>query len=54
MGLGHIFSNTIHLPGLRGNPERTYRIELAPVPGILGTFENYAASHHSQVAGDKR
>jgi predicted ATPase len=34
---------TIHIPGLRGNPERTY--PLAAVGEIFpGTFENYAAS----------
>lgn len=35
--------NTIHLPGLRGNPARTY-----PITGLTnffpGTFENYTAS----------
>ena len=38
----HIF-NTIHLPGLRGNPERTYKLT-STGPRYPGTFENYAAS----------
>jgi hypothetical protein len=33
----------IHLPGLRGNPERTY-LAAAPSSNFAGTFENYAAS----------
>ena len=34
---------TIHLPGLRGNPERTY-VVAAVGKTFPGTFENYAAS----------
>ncbi|MBI5154657.1 AAA family ATPase [Candidatus Poribacteria bacterium] len=33
----------IHLPGLRGNPERTYQ-KSAVSTGFPGTFENYTAS----------
>ncbi|HEY9402901.1 MAG TPA: DUF3696 domain-containing protein [Pyrinomonadaceae bacterium] len=33
----------IHLPGLRGNPERTYLVAAAG-SNFAGTFENYAAS----------
>ena len=46
---------SIHLPGLRGTPERTYkRASLGPI--YLGTFENYAASiiHEWQETKDKR
>ena len=45
----------IHVPGLRGNPERTYPI--ASISGeFSGTFENYVASiiHHWKVSKDKR
>jgi predicted ATPase len=35
--------DTIHLPGLRGNPERTY-VVAAVGKTFPGTFENYAAS----------
>ena len=34
--------NSIHLPGLRGNPERTYK-PASTGPQYPGTFENYAA-----------
>ena len=34
---------TIHVPGLRGNPERTY-VVAAVGATFPGTFENYAAS----------
>ena len=36
--------NLIHLPGLRGNPERVYPIAAAQGPSFSGTFENYVAS----------
>ena len=36
--------NLIHLPGLRGNPERVYPIAAAQGPNFSGTFENYVAS----------
>ena len=46
---------TIHLPGLRGSPERTYKLTST---GLLypGTFENYAASviHEWQETADER
>ena len=35
--------NLIHLPGLRGNPERTYQ-KMSSGPFFPGTFENYVAS----------
>ncbi|MDE0396309.1 MAG: AAA family ATPase [Candidatus Poribacteria bacterium] len=47
--------NSIHLPGLRGNPERIYKLT-STGPRYPGTFENYAASiiHKWQEMGDKR
>ena len=47
--------NTIHLPGLRGNPERVYKLT-GTGPRYPGTFENYAASliHEWQEMKDKR
>ena len=50
----HIF-NTIHLPGLRGNPERTYK-PTSTGPRYPGTFEHYVASiiHEWQETGDER
>lgn len=39
--------NMIHLPGLRGNPRRTYP-KSAAGPHFPGTFENYVASIISQ------
>lgn len=38
------FLNLIHLPGLRPNPERTYRYTSVDYESYPGTFENYAAS----------
>jgi hypothetical protein len=35
--------NVIHVPGLRGNPSRTYRVS-GIGPNFDGTFENYVAS----------
>ena len=48
-------SNSIHLPGLRGNPERTYKLT-STGPRYPGTFENYTASiiHEWQETTDKR
>ncbi len=48
-------SNTIHLPGLRGNPERTYK-RTSTGPQYPGTFENYVATliYDWQQANDKR
>ena len=50
----HIF-NSIHLPGLRGNPERTYK-PANTGPQYPGTFEHYVASliHEWQETGDDR
>lgn len=47
--------NSIHLPGLRGNPERIYKLT-STGPRYPGTFENYAASiiHKWQESKDKR
>ena len=54
-GLGAYIFNTIHLPGLRGNPERTYK-PASTGPRYPGTFENYVASiiHEWQETGDER
>ncbi len=41
--VGYYIRQMIHLPGLRGNPERTYPIT-AVNPEFPGTFENYVAS----------
>jgi len=45
----------IHVPGLRGNPTRTYKTT-AFGSMFPGTFENYVASiiHHWQASRDKR
>ena len=50
----HIF-NSIHLPGLRNNPERTYK-PASTGPRYPGTFENYVASiiHEWQETIDER
>ena len=50
----HIF-NTIHLPGLRGDPKRIYKLT-STGPRYPGTFENYAASiiHGWQETADDR
>ena len=47
--------NSIHLPGLRGNPARTYKRTSAS-SWYPGTFENYVASviHEWQESKDKR
>jgi predicted ATPase len=42
-GIEPYIRETIHIPGLRGNPERTY-IVAAVGETFPGTFENYAAS----------
>ena len=46
--------NSIHLPGLRGNPERTYK-PTSTGPQYPGTFEHYAASiiHEWQETTDE-
>ena len=38
-----LIRNAIHVPGLRGNPERVYKTT-ATGPDFPGTFENYVAS----------
>ena len=45
----------VHLPGLRGNPERTYRL-ISTGRRYPGTFEHYAASiiHEWQETKDER
>ena len=45
----------IHLPGLRGNPERTYKMS-GTGPRFPGTFENYVASiiHKWQQKNDRQ
>ncbi len=47
--------NSIHLPGLRGNPERLYKLTSSG-PRYPGTFENYTASiiHEWQETTEKR
>ena len=47
--------NSIHLPGLRGNPERTYK-PANTGPQYPGTFQHYVASiiHEWQETGDER
>ena len=47
--------NSIHLPGLRGNPERIYKFT-STGPLYPGTFEHYAASiiHEWQEKKDER
>ena len=54
----HVESNisySIHLPGLRGNPERIYKLT-STGPRYPGTFEYYAASiiHEWQETKDER
>ena len=51
----HDMIRGIHLPGLRGNPERIYKLT-STGPQYPGTFENYAASviHEWQETKDKR
>ncbi|GIK62482.1 MAG: hypothetical protein BroJett018_02760 [Chloroflexota bacterium] len=46
----------IHVPGLRGNPERTYKTTAATGPMFPGTFEPYVASIISrwQIDQDNR
>ena len=54
-GFGTDIVNSIHLPGLRGNPERRYKLT-STGPWYPGTFENYAASiiHGWHEMKDKR
>jgi hypothetical protein len=48
-----IIPEVIHLPGLRGNPERTYPVT-AVAPTYPGTFEKYTASVISEWMDDKK
>ncbi len=41
--LNRSIQNSIHIPGLRGNPERSYKMA-GTGPRYPGTFENYVAS----------
>ena len=54
-GFGADIFNTIHIPGLRGNPKRFYRLS-STGPQYPGTFQYYAASiiHEWQETKDKR
>ena len=54
-GFGAYIFNTIHLPGLRGNPERTDKLT-SMGPWYIGRFENYVASiiHEWQETRDER
>ena len=54
-GFGAYIFNTIHLPGLRGNSERIYRLS-STGPQYPGTFEHYAAGliHEWQETKDER
>jgi predicted ATPase len=36
--------NSIHVPGLRGRPERSYPVSSAPSTGFPGLFQNYIAA----------
>ena len=51
----HLLNRIIHIPGLRGNPERVYN-RTAVGPDFPGTFEHYAASviAHWQVEDGDR
>ena len=53
-GLADNICNSIYLPGLRGNPERTYK-RTSTGPWYPGTFEHYTASliHEWQETKDK-
>jgi predicted ATPase len=46
-------SKIIHVPGLRGNPERTYRVTSVTGPEFHGTFEHYVASVVSRWQANK-
>ena len=54
-GLHSYILNSIHLPGLRGNPERTYKPANIG-PQYPGTFQHYVASiiHEWQETEDER
>ncbi len=53
--IARLILDVVHLPGLRGNPERTYPVTTVG-PRFPGTFENYVASlidHWSTEASEK-
>jgi hypothetical protein len=53
--LARLILDVIHLPGLRGNPVRTYSVTAAG-PAFPGTFESYVASlisHWSSESSEK-
>ena len=54
-GFGADIFDSIHLPGLRGNPERSYK-RTSTGPQYPGTFENYVVSiiHKWQQTTDER
>ena len=54
-GFGADIFDSIHLPGLRGNPERSYKLT-STGPQYPGTFEHYVASiiHEWQETKDER
>ncbi|MEK6406607.1 MAG: AAA family ATPase [Acidobacteriota bacterium] len=52
-GMETYVREVIHLPGLRGNPARTYPVT-AVGPTFPGTFENYAASVISRWYAEKK
>lgn len=54
-GIAAMISTLIHVPGLRGNPERNYKTT-AVGDAFPGTFENYVASviNHWQSSKDDR
>ena len=54
-GFGADIFDSIHLPGLRGNPERSYKLT-STGPQYPGTFEHYVASiiHGWQETKDER
>ena len=51
-GLDEHLRELIHLPGLRGNPERTYLVAAAG-SNFAGTFENYTASVIAKWQADR-
>ncbi len=50
--IAQILVDSIHLPGLRGNPRRTYPVA-AVGPPFTGTFENYVASIIAKATNEK-
>lgn len=50
---GTSLREVIHLPGLRGNPERTYPVTAVETE-FSGTFENYVASILGQWQADRK